>query len=317
MTQLQVALQQYLELRRKLGFQLRGAEAVLGKFVAFVSQEGGSSITTDLAMRWLGQPSRAQACTKAMRLGMIRGFASWLSASDPQTEVPAQGLIPHRTRRQQPYIYSDHEVQRLVSAAENLSSPGGMRGPTHSTCFGLLAATGMRISEAVGLDNDDVDLELGVLTIRLTKFGKSRLVPLHPTTTEALRSYRDRRDVILGQVKTPAFFVTDCGARLAQCGARYNFALVSRQVGLRKQSGRSRHGHGHGPRVHDLRHRFAVKTLLDWYRQGLDVERELPKLATYLGHTHIHDTYWYLEAVPELLRLATDRVTAQEGEGKS
>jgi integrase len=147
-----------------------------------------------------------------------------------------------------------------------------------------------------------VDLDQGILTIRRTKFGKSRHVPVHPSTVDALRKYAETRDRILAK-PTPAFFVSERGARITEWIARYTFAKISQQLGFR----RTAKGHGRGPRLHDMRHRFAARTLVRWYRQGLDVERELPKLATYLGHVHINETYWYLEAVPELLQLATDR----------
>ena len=172
--------------------------------------------------------------------------------------------------------------------------------------FGLLAVTGLRINEALHLDRSDVDLDGGVLLIRRTKFGKSRLVPIHPTTMKALRAYGDERDRILTTRTTPAFFLSERGTRITEWSARYTFAVISRGVGLRPPTHGGRHGHG--PRVQDLRHRFAAQTLIRWYRAGLDVDRELPKLSTYLGHVHTADTYWYLEAIPELLQLAADRL---------
>jgi integrase len=162
----------------------------------------------------------------------------------------------------------------------------------------------MRVNEAVNLDRQDVDLVHGILTIRRTKFGKSRHVPVHPSTVAALQQYARRRDRIV-PIPTAGFFVSERGVRITDCMARYTFAKLSQQLGIRPRA----KGHGRGPRLHDMRHRFAARTLIHWYRAGLDVERELPKLATYLGHVHINETYWYLEAVPELLQLATDRVT--------
>jgi integrase len=162
----------------------------------------------------------------------------------------------------------------------------------------------MRVSEALALDRDDVNLHDGILTIQRTKFGKSRLVPVHESTRLVLINYARKREQIVRWATTAAFFLSERGARVSGSATRYNFAKVSCEVGLRSPGRR----HGHGPRLHDLRHRFAVRTLLDWYREGLDVERELPKLATYLGHVHVHDTYWYIEAVPELLELATRRL---------
>lgn len=315
MSALRDALAEYLATRRSLGFKLRDAAGYLNDFVALAEAEGTSHITTELALRWAKQPATAQPAHWAGRLRIVRGFATWRSASDPQTEVPPAGLLPHRYRRQPPHIYSDDEIERLVQTAAQLPSSNGLRASTYSTCFGLLAVTGMRISEALQLDRPDVDLQEGILTIRQTKFGKSRLLPLHPSTRDALDAYAKQRDSILPKLSTPAFFVSDRGTRITQWIARYTFAKVSRQIGLRAPAGGQRHGRG--PRLHDMRHRFAARTLIDWYRAGVDVEREIPKLATYLGHVHVNDTYWYIEGVPELLQLATERLAGKPAEGGS
>jgi len=235
---------------------------------------------------------------------MVRRFAIWLSAFEPRTEIPPVGLLPHHYRRKLPHIYSDEEIEKLLRRTQELPSPKGLRARTYTTLFGLLVATGMRVNEALGLDRPDVDLERGILYIRRTKFGKSRYIPLHPSTVDALKKYAQARDRIFPAPVTPAFFVSERGRRITEWIARYTFAKLSQQLGLRAPA----KGHGRGPRLHDMRHRFAARTLVHWYRAGLDVERELPKLATYLGHVHVNDTYWYLEAVPELLQLATDRL---------
>lgn len=313
MSCLQNMLDEYLAVRRSLGYELREQAFCLRKFVAFADTEGTDHITTDLALRWATQSAHVQPATRAGRLGMVRRFAKWCSASDPRTEVPPEGLLPHKYRRMRPYIYSDDEIDKVVEAASQLPSPKRLRAHTYSTVFGLLAVTGMRVSEAVALNRRHVDLEDGILTVRRTKFGRSRFVPVHPTTCDSLREYAERRDRVVAVYFTDAFFASERGTRITGCSTRYNFAKVSRQVGLRKPAGGCRHGRG--PRLHDMRHRFAVRTLLDWYRAGLDVERELPKLATYLGHVHVNDTYWYLEAVPELLELATARLVDGREEG--
>lgn len=315
MSELREALDRYMSLRRRLGFDLCQVERILRSFVAFAEREGASYITVDLILRWAMQPSKAQPSTKAAWLAMIRRFALWRSTSDPHTEVPPENLLPARYCRQPPYIYKDEEIGRLVRAAAQLPSRGGLRGLTYSTFFGLIAVTGMRMSEGLALDREDVDLEEGVLTIRRTKFGTSRLVPLHPSTCTALRGYAAERDRILPRTTTRAFFLAERGTRITNWSAGYTFAKVSQRIGLRTPIQGRRHGHG--PRVHDLRHRFAVRTLIDWYRAGLDVEREIPKLSTYLGHAHVNDTYWYLEAVPELLLLATDRLMSRCREERS
>jgi integrase len=235
---------------------------------------------------------------------MVRRFAVWLSAIDRRTEIPPVDLLPHRYRRQRPYIYSDAEIDKLIRAASRLSSPRGLKGHTYSTIFGLLSVTGMRVNEALALDRDDVNMEEGILTIRRTKFGKSRLIPVHESTRQVLMDYARRREEVVRWPATAAFFLSENGTRVTEWATRYNFAKVSCEVGLRSPGRR----HGHGPRLHDMRHRFAARTLVDWYRRGIDVERELPKLATYLGHAHVNDTYWYIEAIPELLELATRRL---------
>ena len=305
MSTLHEALESYLALRRGLGTELKGPGALLRRFVEFLERNGASGITTELALRWATEPAEATAATWAERLAHVRRFSVWLSTIEPDTEVPARGLLPGRFRRSPPYIYSDEEVDHIVNEAGRLASPRGLRSHTYSTLFGLLAATGLRHGEALALDRDDVDLRAGVLAIRRAKFGKSRFVPLHDSTTNALQRYARQRDLCLPRPTSPAFLLSERGTRITQSSARYNFANVSRAVGLRPPG--PRHRHGRGPRLQDMRHRLAVKTLIRWYQEGRDVQRDLPKLSTYLGHVHVADTYWYLEAVPELLRLATER----------
>jgi len=311
MSTLREALKKYLTIRRKLGSQLRGVDRALRNFIAFAEREGACYITTDLAVRWAQEPRQAQPATWASRLRMVRCFAVWLSATERRTEVPPAGLLPYRYRRQRPYIYSDAEIEAIVRAARQLASPKGLKRRTYSTVFGLLSVTGTRVSEALACDREDVDLKEGILRIRRTKFGKSRLVPLHESTRQVLLAYARFRDRVVPRPATAAFFLSERGTRVTEWATRYNFAKVSRDVGLRSPVKGWRHGHG--PRLHDMRHRFAVRTLVQWYRGGVDVERELPKLATYLGHVHVNDTYWYLEAVPELLGLATRRLERQKG----
>ena len=310
MNSLKGALRDYITIRRSLGFRLRLPASLLKNFVKFLQAERASYITTELALRWAIQPTQAQPSTWAWRLGMVRRFAKWLSAMDPRTEIPPVGILSQRYRRKTPHIYTDTEIKRLLGQAQQLPSSKGLRASTFTTLFGLLVVTGMRVNEALGLDRQDVDLTLGILHIRRTKFGKSRYVPVHPSTVEALKKYAEARDRIVSALSTPAFFMSERGDRIADWTARYTFAKLSQQLGLRK----SAKGHGRGPRLHDMRHRYAARTLVQWYRAGLDVERELPKLATYLGHVHVNDTYWYLEAVPELLQLATDRLIEREAQ---
>jgi integrase len=308
MNDLQVALDEYLDLRRSLGFKLRDESTVLPQFLGFLQEERATVITIELALRWATQPEGVLPTHWARRLSMVRLFARFRSGVDARTEVPPQGLLPFRYHRRPPHIYHDEEVSILVEAAGRLKSQSGLRRFTYSTLFGLIAITGMRIAEPIALDRDDVDLTRGILTIRRTKFGKSRFIPVHSSTVQALENYSRTRDQVFPRPKSSSFFVSDKGVRLTQCNTRYIFVKLSREIGLRGPND------SHGPRLHDLRHTFAVKTLLRWYRTGANVEHRLPELATYLGHTHVNDTYWYLSAIPELLQLAVARLDTAKGD---
>ena len=306
MSDLVAALTEYLAMRRNLGFVVRLPASLLRGFVAFVDQAGSPFITTELVRQWALQSTETQPSTWAWRLHIARRFAVWRRGSDPRTEVPPADLVGQRYRRKPPRLYSDQDVARLIQSAAVLPSAKHLRGRTFATLFGRVTVTGLRINEALHLDRPDVDVDDGVLHIRRAKFGKSRLVPIHPTTQDALRAYSRERDRSRATWTTPAFFVSERGTRITEWNARYTFAVVSRTVGVRPPTRDGRHGRG--PRLQDLRHRFAAQTLIAWYRAGVDVERELPKLSTYLGHVHTADTYWYLEAIPELLQLAADRL---------
>lgn len=299
MSPLRTALDEYLALRRSLGFKLRLAGRLLQRFVTFAEAQGAEFISCELAVAWATTPADVQPAQWANRLGMVRRFAQYHLATEPRTEVPPPDLLPYRYRRQAPYIYSDTEVRRLMHAAAALSSALGLRALTYTTLLGLYASTGLRTSEALRLDRDDVDLAQGMLRVRGSKFGKSRCLPVHDSTQCALARYAAQRDRVCPQPNTPGFFVGECGTRISEWSLRYTFVKLSRQIGLRATSD------SRGPRIHDFRHRFAVNTLRDWYRTGVDVERHLPRLATYLGHVHMTDTYWYLTATPELMQLAS------------
>jgi integrase/recombinase XerD len=296
------AIQDYLAMRRNLGFKLRDAGMVLAKFAAFMEQRNAEVITTHLALEWAQQPNKAQPALWAQRLSYVRCFARHHIASDPKTEIPAPGLLPFRPQRANPYLYSDQDIQRLLEAALTLSPGMELRRWTFHVFLGLLSVTGLRVGEALRLKLDDVDLDNGVLTVRGTKFGKSRLVPIHTSTRQVMTDYKNRRAHLLGERDAAHFFVTQTGHQLDGGDLRRVFYCLSRQIGLRAAN------NSHGPRLHDFRHRFAVETLLGWYRSGQDVERRLPVLSTYLGHVHVSDTYWYLSAHPELMRLAMKRL---------
>jgi len=235
---------------------------------------------------------------------VVRIFAGWLQGFDARTEVPPHGLITSRPRRTKPYIYSDDQIAEIIAEAARLPSAYGLRGWTCSTLFGLIAVTGLRVNEALRLDEEDVDLKEAVLTVRRAKNRKSRFIPISPCATERLRAHRAERNRILGAGRA-AFFLLENGDRPTDCTARYNFAVVCQRIGLRAPQ--PYHKHGRGPRIHDLRHTFAVRTIMDWYRRRLDPDREMLKLSTFLGHTEPELTYWYIEAIPELLQLACER----------
>jgi integrase/recombinase XerD len=303
MNPLQESIQDYLALRRSLGFKLRDAGICLSKFAAFLEARGAAHITTRIALEWVQQSRLAQPSTWAQRLGYVRCFARHHVASDPQTEIPPAGLLPFRPQRARPYLYSEEEVAHLLSCALELPPLDGLRPRTYYCLLGLLSVTGLRIGEAIRLQLDDVNLQDGLLTIRGTKFGKSRLVPIHRSTQEVLAHYRACRDRCVADCNPSGFFfITSRGHHLDIGDVHRTFYKLSRRVGIRAA------GASHGPRLHDFRHRFAVQTLLRWYRCGEDAERRLPVLSTYLGHVHVADTYWYLSACPELMAHAVARL---------
>lgn len=308
MSALHDALTEYIATRRALGTQLRWPESSLRRFVDFVEARGMAFVTTDIAVRWAVQPVGVQRATHARRLEIVRGFAAWLQATDLRTQVPPQRLLPAGQRRPVPHIYSDSEIADLMAAAGRLPSASGLRRATFRTLLGLLAATGLRPGEALRLDVGDVDLVGGLLTVRESKFDKSRFVPLAESARAALAAYAKFRDTVRPCRDTPAFLVTEWGSRLGPSATRRTFARLCQAVDLRPRLHTRRIGRG--PRLQDLRHTFATRRLIEWYRAGLDVDRLMPRLATYLGHVHTTETYWYIQAVPELLRLATERLEA-------
>ena len=299
-------LERYLTIRRSLGFDLGTSARILRRFIEFADKQGTDHITTNLFLQWKGGFGKANRETWANRLGVVRIFAQWLNGIDSRNEVPPRSLIPNRYLRSRPYIYSEQEIKHILAEAERLPSLNGIRGITYSTLFGLIAVTGLRVSEAIALDEDDVDLLHGVLTVRCGKSGNARLAPVSESTLTQLTAYAKERDRLLG-TRPKSFFVSDKGTRPDDCSVRYNFATVCKNTGLRSPQKFGRHGCG--PRIHDLRHTFAVRTLINWYRAGIDPGKEMLKLCTYLGHCDPENTYWYIEAVPELLELAVERAS--------
>ncbi|MBM3272826.1 integrase [Candidatus Kaiserbacteria bacterium] len=310
MNTLRQAVQEYLAMRRSLGFKLERAGPALLDFVSFLQQHRASYITLRLALDWAKRASGGQPDTwAAQRLSFVRLFARYRSATDPRTQVPPAGLLPFRPKRARPYLYSDKEILQLLRATLNrpLSPRHAKRCAllpwVYYCLFGLLSVSGLRLGEARNLELQDVDLKTGVLTVRGAKFGKDRLVPLHASTCRVLADYIARRQRYWGDRAVSSYlFVSSWGNRLDSAQIHRAFYAVSREIGLRSASD------SHGPRLHDLRHRFASKTLLQWYRAGEDPEQRLPTLSAYLGHVHWSDTFWYLSALPELMREAMSRL---------
>ncbi len=306
MSDLHQTVRDYLTLRRSLGFKLEREGRLLPDFVAFLDKSGSSVITVPLALAWAMQSATATTYWWAARLSMVRAFARYVRTIDARTEVPPLDLLPHTRRpRQQPYIYSDADVMGLMAVTRRIRDPFGAH--TYRTLIGLLASTGMRVGEAIHLDRTDLDRQEGVLTVRDAKFGKSREIPLHSTTLEAIEDYARHRRRRFSRPESPAFPLSLAGTRLFHQNVHSTFLRLVEWAGLSDRRPRR-------PRIHDLRHAFAARTLIDAYRAGLDVERQLPLLSTYLGHVSPSSTYWYLSAVPELLGVAARRLENSLGE---
>jgi integrase/recombinase XerD len=305
MSDLHAELDCYVAIRRALGFKLARAELLLADFVGYLDAIGTDTVTTENALAWATLPPNGGSSWWGQRLSVVRAFARHLHAIDPAHEVPPAGLLPARTHRATPYLYSDADIAALMAAARQFRSP--LRAATIETLVGLLTVTGLRIGEALRLDRDDVDLAEGVLRVRDTKFNKSREVPLHTSTVDALVAYARLRDQHCPRPVDPSFFVSTTGTRLLYCNAHLAWLELVRRAGLQSRSAKCR------PRPHDVRHSFAVRTLLGWYRDGADVAASMPLLSTYLGHIHPANTYWYLSAAPELLTLVAARLDAASG----
>lgn len=299
MSTLRQSLAGYLAVRRSLGYKLERPEKLLGQFIGWLEDAGAATVTTEHALAWATLPG-GDPYWHAYRLSVARGFAVYLHTIDPSAEVPPTGLIPARPRRATPYLYSGAEITALIAAAAGLRFP--LRVATYQTLIGLLAVTGMRVGEAIRLDRADLDLAAGIITVRQSKFGKTRLLPLHASTVTALRDYLRLRDHLQPHPVTPAVLISPAGTRLLYCNVHATWKLLAAAAGLVPRSAACR------PRIHDLRHSFAVTSMLDAYAAGQDGQARLALLATYLGHADPRHTYWYLSAAPELLALAGQRL---------
>jgi integrase len=295
-------LDDYLRLRRGLGFQLGRHGQVLPHFVAYLDANGATTVTVELATAWARQPEGIKPITVDFRISAVRGFARYLHAIDPAHEIPPAGLLAAPRRRPAPYIYPPEEIAKVLEAAGRLKPP--LRAVTYQTLLGLLATTGMRCGEAFALARSDVDLVEGLVTVRHAKFDRMRLVPLHRSVTAELDAYATTRDRLCPAPSCDRFFVSVTGRPLRRGDAEAIFRDITTAVGLRTDSVH--------PRMHDLRHTLAVRTLIDGHRSGEDISSLLPVLSTYLGHVEPANTYWYLSAVPELMQLAAARLERHE-----
>ncbi|MDQ1537846.1 MAG: hypothetical protein QOE58_2239 [Actinomycetota bacterium] len=300
MSALEQALADYLQLRHSLGHELAEAGWLLPRFVAYLDAHDSSTVTIEAALGWAQQSNASPMSTVGpRRMTAVRGFARYLAGFDAGTEIPPLGLMPYRQRWRQPFIYSPADIDAVMSQARSsISSP--LRASTYNTLIGLLAASGLRIGEAIKLDRSDVDWVKGVLLIRESKFGKSRWVPLQASSIQALDAYATLRDELQPRPEEPCFFLSQTRKRLLYEVICPTFRRLIDTAGVGT-------GALSPPRLHDLRHTFAVRTLLGWYRSGEDVQAKIPSLSTYLGHRTPSSTYWYLSAAPELLALAATR----------
>jgi integrase/recombinase XerD len=299
MTGLREALAGYLDLRRGLGFKLARDEKLLEQFIGWLEDRGMTTVTVADALAWATLPAGVSPGWLRMRITVVRGFAVYLATLDPAAEVPPSSLLPGGSHRAVPYLYSAADITALMAQAARLRTP--LRPATLQTLIGLLAVTGMRIGEVIALDDGDLDPGQGML-VRHAKLGKHRLLPLHPTTVTAIQGYRRLRDQVFPRPASEALLVSAAGTRLLNYNVSVTFTRLARRAGLTARPGGSR------PRPHDLRHSFAVATLLDWCRDGGEVAARMPLLSAYLGHADPAGTYWYLHAAPELLAEAARRL---------
>ena len=307
MSRLREQVADYLRLRRSLGYKLIEHERFLNQFMDYLEKNQATTITAENAVAWAKLPTGANPRWHGVRLSAVRGFAVWAQAFDADIQVPPTGLLPMHTVRATPYLYSQDQICALMNAATRLVPK--TRAATFRTLIGLLAVTGMRAGEAIRADVTDLDLDAQTLTVRGTKFGKTRLLPLHPSAADELRAYLVLRSTA-ALAGTNALLVSVAGTRLTYDNAHRVFKKLTTQAGITPRSTACR------PRMHDLRHSFAVSTLLDAYRSGGDVGERLPLLSTYLGHTEPANTYWYLQAAPELLALAAGRLNTHDGQDR-
>jgi integrase/recombinase XerD len=290
----------YLRMRRALGYKLEIQGLLLNRFVSYLEDINAETVTIENAVAWATLPAAADPSYWAGRLSVVRQFARHLQTLDPACEVPPARLLPYRSRRAIPYLYEPQEIIALMDAAGQLEPP--LLAANYRMLIGLLSVTGLRLGEVIRLDRVDVDDRHQLLRILDSKFGKSREVVLHESTINALKDYGRLRDERFPQSRCEAFLVSTRGTRLRKTCIHHMFVRLVRIAGLSPRSPGCR------PRLHDFRHGFAVRTLLEWHRDGVDVQARLPLLSTYMGHVNPASTFWYLTAAPELLAFVADRL---------
>ena len=297
----------YLLVRRSLGFKLEGTEHLLRQFLAYLQAQDAQGVSVEHALGFALEPAGASPRWHSLRLSALRCFTRWAQAIDPTVQVPPARLLPARSTRAAPYIYTEAEIAALIEAADRLRP--AIRALTYRTLIALMAATGLRTGETVALNIANLDLGPGTLTVT-GKYGKTRMLPLHPTVLHGLAHYLHQRDLMLPAADCPSLLISTSGRRLRTADVQRTFRILVDQAGLGPVSSACR------PRLHDLRHTFAVSTMLDAYRSGADAATVLPLLSTWLGHARPGDTYWYLTGTAELLAAATDRLQSHAGHGE-
>ncbi|MEQ1546275.1 tyrosine-type recombinase/integrase [Methyloglobulus sp.] len=306
---MQTHAENYLSERRRLGYGLRTTGYSIMSFARYMDAlDSQEPLTVEIMADWARQDqgNSDKPSTWAQRLKRLRSFCRYLQQFEPRTEVPDDTIFGRIGQRLAPHIYSEQEIIDLLAAARNLGSfIPGLRGATYETLFGLIASTGLRVSEAVHLLDTEVDLKSGTLTVRKTKFAKSRHVPIHPSTIEILKHYRSKRNLSIAVTEDTSFFISTRGRRLGQPLSLEQVHRVF--IGLRDQLGWINRGAHNAPRIHDLRHTFVVRRVLLWQAQGLDVDQQMLALSTYVGHAMVTNTYWYLTGIPQLMSVAAER----------
>lgn len=303
-------IEEYVAYRRNLGYRLDGDRGELLRFAKFASSTGHRHVTTEIVLRWVQLAQSAN--NQHRRFERVRSFTKYLAIYEPETEIPPREILRLKCHRPEPYIYSEQEIMNLLQVCGQLTPPGGLRPWTYQTLFGLIAATGLRLSEALKMNRDDVDLDQGVITVRETKFYKSRLVPVHSSTREMLRQYADLRDRYHPYPKSNTFLISEKGSALPNPTVHRVFQKLRRRLGWKCRNGKK------SPRIHDLRHTFVCRRILRWYEEGINVNQSIPFLSAYLGHVKVTDTYWYLTGVPEIMAVTARRFEqfARSGKGE-